>query len=350
MIISYNWLSEYLPMKMEPERLSRILTSIGLEVESLHKFETIKGGLQGLITAEIVACEKHPDADKLKITKVNTGTEILQVVCGAPNAAIGQKVILATVGSTIYPSDGEPITLKKAKIRGAESNGMICAEDEIGVGKSHDGIMVLPADTQVGQPAAKLFESYDDFIFEIGLTPNRMDAMSHLGVAKDVCAYLSHHDKKGTNAKLPYKNGFKPGIGGKPIEVIIEDSNACRRYAGISISNITVTDSPKWLQQKLTSIGLKPINNIVDITNFILHETGQPLHAFDAAKITGNKIIVKQMPEGTLFTTLDDKERKLSAGDLMICNAEQPMCIAGVYGGAESGVSSNTKNIFLESA
>lgn len=350
MIISYNWLSEYLPTKMEPERLSRILTSIGLEVESLHKFETIKGGLQGLITAEIVACEKHPDADKLKITQVNTGTEILQVVCGAPNAAIGQKVILATVGSTIYPSEGEPITLKKAKIRGAESNGMICAEDEIGVGKSHDGIMVLPADTLVGQPAASLFESYDDFIFEIGLTPNRMDAMSHLGVAKDVCAYLSHHDKKGTIAKLPYKNGFKPDTGGKPIEVIIEDSNACRRYAGISISNITVTDSPKWLQQKLTSIGLKPINNIVDITNFILHETGQPLHAFDAAKIAGNKIIVKQMSEGTLFTTLDAKERKLSAGDLMICNAEQPMCIAGVYGGAESGVSSNTKNIFLESA
>lgn len=350
MIISYNWLSEYLPTKIEPERLSKILTSIGLEVESLHKYETIKGGLQGLITAEIVACEKHPDADKLQITKVNTGTEVLQVVCGAPNAAIGQKVILATVGSTIYPSTGEPITLKKAKIRGAESNGMLCAEDEIGVGKSHEGILVLPADTPVGQPAASLFESYDDYIFEIGLTPNRMDAMSHLGVAKDVCAYLSHHDKKGTIAKLPYKNGFKTDIPGKPIEVEIEDSIACRRYAGISINNITVADSPKWLQQKLSSIGVKPINNIVDITNFILHETGQPLHAFDAAKITGNKIIVKQLPEATAFTTLDGKERKLAATDLVICNAETAMCIAGVYGGAESGVTADTKNVFIESA
>ncbi len=350
MIISYNWLSEYLPLKIETERLSKILTSIGLEVESMHKYETLKGGLVGLITAEIVACEKHPDADKLKITQVNTGAEILQVVCGAPNAAIGQKVILATVGSTIYPITGEPLTLKKAKIRGAESNGMICAEDEIGVGKSHEGIMVLPADTPVGQPAASLFESYDDTIFEIGLTPNRMDAMSHLGVAKDVCAYLSHHDRKGTTAKLPYKNGFKPDTTGKPIEVVIEDSNACRRYAGISISNITVADSPKWLQQKLSSIGLKPINNIVDITNFILHETGQPLHAFDAAKITGNKIVVKQLKEGTPFTTLDAKERKLIATDLMICNAEKPMCIAGVYGGAESGVTTSTKNVFIESA
>ncbi len=350
MIISYNWLSEYLPTKIEPERLSKILTSIGLEVESLHKYETIKGGLQGLITAEIVACEKHPDADKLQITKVNTGTEVLQVVCGAPNAAIGQKVILATVGSTIYPSTGEPITLKKAKIRGAESNGMLCAEDEIGVGKSHEGILVLPAATPVGQPAASLFESYDDYTFEIGLTPNRMDAMSHLGVAKDVCAYLSHHDKKGTTPKLPYKNGFKTDAPGKPIEVVIEDSNACRRYAGISINNITVADSPKWLQQKLSSIGVKPINNIVDITNFILHETGQPLHAFDAAKITGNKIIVKQLPEGTPFTTLDSKERKLAATDLVICNAETAMCIAGVYGGAESGVTASTKNVFIESA
>ncbi len=354
MIISYNWLSEYLPLKMEPERLSKILTSIGLEVESLHKYETIKGGLEGLITAEIVACEKHPDADKLKITKVNTGTSILQVVCGAPNAAVGQKVILAQVGATIYPTTGDPITLKKAKIRGAESNGMICAEDEIGVGSSHEGILVLPADTIVGQPAASLFESYEDYIFEIGLTPNRMDAMSHLGVAKDVCAYLSHHDKKGTIAKLPFKNGFKTDSTGKPIEVVIEDSAACRRYSGISINNITVADSPKWLQQKLNSIGLKPINNIVDITNFILHETGQPLHAFDADQIAGNKIVVKQLPEGTAFTTLDGKERKLAAADLMICShaagLEKAMCIAGVYGGAESGVTANTKNIFIESA
>ena len=350
MIISYNWLSEYLPVKVEPERLSKILTAIGLEVESLHKYETIKGALQGVITAEIVSCEKHPDADKLKITQVNTGTQILQVVCGASNVAVGQKVLLATVGSTIYPINGEPLTLKKAKIRGAESNGMICAEDEIGVGQSHDGIMVLPAETPIGQPALSLFEAYDDFIFEIGLTPNRMDAMSHLGVAKDVCAYLSHHDKIVSAVKLPYKNNFKPGLSGKPIEVIIEDTTACRRYAGVSISGITVAESPKWLQQKLMAIGLKPINNIVDITNFILHETGQPLHAFDAGSITGNKIVVKKLNDGTVFTTLDEKERKLSAGDLMICNAEKPMCIAGVYGGIESGVTTTTKNIFIESA
>lgn len=350
MTISYNWLSEYLPAKIEPERLSKILTSIGLEVESLEKYESIKGGLKGLVTAEIVECEKHPDADKLKVTKVNTGTEILQVVCGAPNAAAGQKVILALPGTTIYPSEGDPITLKKAKIRGVESNGMICAEDEIGTGTSHDGIMVLPADTAIGQPASSLFKVYEDHIFEIGLTPNRMDAMSHLGVAKDVCAWLSHHDKKGTAAVLPYKNGFKSNGQPAPVTVKVENTKDCPRYAGISISNITVAESPEWLKRRLQAIGVKSINNIVDITNFILHETGQPLHAFDANKITGNTIVVKNLPEGTPFITLDDKERKLSAGDLMICNAEKPMCIAGVYGGMESGVTAATKNIFLESA
>ncbi len=350
MTISYNWLSEYLPAKIEPEKLSKILTSIGLEVESLEKYESIKGGLKGLVTAEIVECEKHPDADKLKVTKVNTGTETLQVVCGAPNAAAGQKVILALPGTTIYPSEGDPITLKKAKIRGVESNGMICAEDEIGTGTSHDGIMVLPADTAIGQPASSLFKVYEDHIFEIGLTPNRMDAMSHLGVARDVCAWLSHHDKKGTTVLLPYKNGFKSNGQPAPVTVKVENTKDCPRYAGISISNITVAESPEWLKRRLQAIGVKAINNIVDITNFILHETGQPLHAFDAAKITGNTIVVKNLPEGTPFTTLDDKERKLSANDLMICNAEKPMCIAGVYGGIESGVTAATKNIFLESA
>ena len=350
MTISYNWLSEYLPAKVDPERLSKILTSIGLEVESLEKYESIKGGLKGLVTAEIVECEKHPDADKLKVTKVNTGTELLQVVCGAPNAAAGQKVILALPGTTIYPSEGDPITLKKAKIRGVESNGMICAEDEIGTGTSHDGIMVLPPDTVVGQPASSLFKVYEDFIFEIGLTPNRMDAMSHLGVARDVCAWLSHHDKKGTVAITPYKNGFKTNGQPTPITVKVENTKDCPRYAGISISNINVGESPDWLKRRLQAIGVKSISNIVDITNFILHETGQPLHAFDADKITGNTVIVKNLPEGTPFVTLDDKERKLSAGDLMICNAEQPMCIAGVYGGKESGVTAGTKNIFLESA
>lgn len=350
MTISYNWLSEYLPAKIEPEKLSKILTSIGLEVESLDKYESIKGGLKGLVTAEIVECEKHPDADKLKVTKINTGSEILQVVCGAPNAAAGQKVILALPGTTIYPSEGDPITLKKAKIRGVESNGMICAEDEIGTGNSHEGIMVLPGDTAIGQPASSLFKVYEDFIFEIGLTPNRMDAMSHLGVAKDVCAWLSHHDKKGTIAVTPYKNGFKTNGQPSPITVKVENTKDCQRYAGISISGITVGESPEWLKRRLQAIGVKSISNIVDITNFILHETGQPLHAFDADKITGGTVVVKNLPEGTPFVTLDDKERKLSANDLMICNAQKPMCIGGVYGGKESGVTTATKNIFLESA
>lgn len=350
MTISYNWLSEYLPSKIEPERLSKILTAIGLEVESLHRYESIKGSLAGLITAEVLSCEPHPDADKLKVTAVNTGKETLQVVCGASNVAAGQKVILATPGTTIYPSNGDPLTLKKVKIRGVESDGMICAEDEIGVGSSHDGIMVLPAETAVGLPAASLFETYEDGIFEIGLTPNRMDAMSHLGVAKDVCAYLTHHDKVDVHVKHPFKNGFKADIPGKPIEVVIENSDACRRYAGISISGIEVQESPAWLKNKLKTIGLNPINNIVDITNFILHETGQPLHAFDAHKIKGNTIIVKNVAEGTPFVTLDGKEKKLTAEDLLICNADEPMCMAGIYGGQNSGVTSNTTDIFLESA
>ena len=350
MTISYNWLSEYLPSKIEPERLSKILTAIGLEVESLHRYESIKGSLAGLITAEVLSCEPHPDADKLKVTTINTGKETLQVVCGASNVAVGQKVILATPGTTIYPSNGDPLTLKKVKIRGVESNGMICAEDEIGVGSSHDGIMVLPAETAVGLPAASLFETYEDQIFEIGLTPNRMDAMSHLGVAKDVCAYLTHHDKEDVHVKHPFKNGFKADIPGKPIEVVIENSDASRRYAGISISGITVQESPAWLKNKLKTIGLNPINNIVDITNFILHETGQPLHAFDAHKIKGNTIIVKNVAEGTPFVTLDGKEKKLTAEDLLICNADEPMCMAGIYGGQNSGVTSNTTEIFLECA
>lgn len=350
MTISYNWLCDYLPAKIDPEKLSKILTAIGLEVESLEKYESIKGGLQGLITAEILECEKHPDADKLKITKVNTGTQILQVVCGAPNAAAGQKVILATAGTTIYPANAEPITLKKTKIRGVESNGMICAEDEIGLGNNHEGILVLPEDTPVGIAAVSLYEVQEDYIYEIGLTPNRMDAMSHLGVAKDVCAWLSHHDKKGTSVVLPYKNSIKTNGKPAPISVIVENKIDCLRYAGVSISGITVAESPQWLKQKLNAIGVKSINNIVDISNFILHETGQPLHAFDAEKITGNAIVVKNMPEGSLFKTLDDKERKLSASDLMICNTQEPMCIAGVYGGITSGVTITTKSIFLESA
>ncbi len=351
MTISYNWLSEYLPDTVEPEKLSKILTSIGLEVESMEPFEAIKGGLKGLVIGEVMECEKHPDADKLSLTKVNIGSgEPLQIVCGAPNVAAGQKVVVATIGTTIYPISGEPLTMKKAKIRGAESQGMICAEDEIGMGQSHAGIMVLPADAKAGTPAAEYFNTYSDIIYEIGLTPNRMDAMSHLGVAKDVCAYLSHHNKKDTAVKSPFKNNFKVAHQGLQMEVVIEDSNACQRYAGVSIQGVTIAQSPEWLQQKLKSIGLRPINNIVDITNFILHETGQPLHAFDADAIKGKKVIAKTVDEGTPFVTLDEKERKLTAADLMICNAEEPMCIGGVFGGLHSGVSATTKNIFLESA
>jgi phenylalanyl-tRNA synthetase beta chain len=352
MTISYNWLQEYLPVVLEPERLSKILTSIGLEVESLEEYESIKGGLKGMVVGEVMECEKHPNADKLFVTKVNTGTgELLQIVCGASNVAVGQKVVVAPVGTTLYPKKGEPLTMKIARIRGVESYGMICAEDEIGMSEDHSGIMVLPPGLKPGMPAANHFHPYTDWIYEIGLTPNRMDAMSHLGVARDVCAYLSHHDKKEFRPKLPSVNNFRSENNHLQITVAIENTQACKRYSGVSISNITVKESPAWLQQKLRSIGLRPINNIVDITNFVLHETGQPLHAFNADAIKGKKVIVKNLPEGSSFITLDEKERKLSAADLMICNgAGEGMCIAGVFGGMQSGVKDDTKNVFLESA
>lgn len=351
MTISYNWLCDYLPEKTEPEKLGRILTSIGLEVESLEYYESIKGGLKGIVIGEVLECEKHPGADKLKITKVNIGKdEPLRIVCGASNVAVRQKVVVATVGSTIYPLNGDPLTMKVAKIRGEESHGMICAEDEIGLSGNHDGIMVLPADVRVGSYASDYFKPYTDWIYEIGLTPNRMDAMSHLGVARDVCAYLIHHDKKKLQVKSPFSNGFKADNNELPITVTIENKTACQRYAGVSIKGVTVKESPQWLQHRLKAIGLRPINNIVDITNYILHETGQPLHAFDAAKISGGKVIVKNLAEGSSFITLDEKERKLSAEDLMICNAEEGMCIAGVFGGMKSGVTESTTEIFLESA
>lgn len=351
MTISYKWLSEYLPVAVEPERLSRILTSIGLEVESMHKYEEFKGGLKGLVIGEVLEKEKHPNADKLSLTKVSIGEgEPLQIVCGAPNVAAGQKVVVAPVGTTIYPNGGEPLTMRVAKIRGVESYGMICAEDEIGLGDSHAGIMVLPEHLVPGTSAAEYFQPYDDIIYEIGLTPNRMDAMSHWGVARDVCAYLSHHDKKELRAKLPNGNGFKTEKTGTEIEVVVENPEACPRYSGLTISGIKIGESPKWLKNKLKAIGLRPINNIVDITNYIQHETGQPLHAFDADKIRGNKVIVKNLPDNTPFITLDEKERKLSSEDLMICDAEGGMCIAGVFGGLNSGVTDSTQNVFLESA
>lgn len=351
MTISYKWLSEYLPVAIEPERLSRILTSIGLEVESMDKYEEVRGGLKGLVIGEVLNTEKHPNADKLTLTRVDIGNgDPLQIVCGAPNVAAGQKVVVAPVGTTIYPVSGEPLTMKVAKIRSVESYGMICAEDEIGLGDSHAGIMVLPKDAKVGSSAVEFFKPYEDWIYEIGLTPNRMDAMSHWGVARDVCAYLSHHDKKGTKPKLPYSNGFKADNVSLPIEVSVENLAACPRYSGVSLSNLKIAESPRWLQQKLKAIGQRPINNIVDITNYIQHETGQPLHAFDLDAISGGKIIVKNLPAGSKFITLDEKERKLSADDLMICNEKEGMCIAGVFGGLHSGVTTATKNIFLESA
>ena len=351
MTISYKWLSEYLPVVVEPERLSRILTSIGLEVESLSQYEEVKGGLNGLIIGEVLSTEKHPNADKLTLTKVNIGNgEPLAIVCGAPNVAAGQKVIVAPVGTTIYPATGDPLTMKVAKIRGQESHGMICAEDEIGLGASHAGIIVLPPAAKVGTAVADYFKPYTDWIYEIGLTPNRMDAMSHWGVARDVCAYLSHHDKKLIKPKLPDSHAFKVDNTSLTIQVKVENVKACPRYSGVSIANIKIGPSPDWLQEKIKAIGLRPISNIVDITNYIQHETGQPLHAFDADAITGKKVIVKNLPEGTKFVTLDEKERKLSAEDLVICNEKDGMCIAGVFGGLHSGVTEKTKNIFLESA
>ncbi len=358
MTISYKWLCEYLPLAadgkspvVDPERLSRILTSIGLEVESLEHYQEVKGGLKGLVIGEVLHTEKHPNADKLTLTKVNTGgAEPLQIVCGAPNVATGQKVVVAPVGTTIYPTTGEPLTMKVAKIRSVESYGMICAEDEIGMGASHAGIMVLPAEAVVGTSAADYFQPYEDWVYEIGLTPNRMDAMSHWGVARDVCAYLTHHDKKDAKPRLPLTNGLKVEAAPLLIDVKVENTKACPRYSGITLTGVTVKESPRWMQQKLKSIGLRPINNIVDITNFIQHETGQPLHAFDADAIKGKQVIVKNLAEGTPFITLDEKERKLSADDLMICNAEEGMCIAGVFGGLHSGVTDQTTNVFLESA
>ena len=351
MTISYKWLSEYLPVTVDPERLSRILTSIGLEVESMDKYEEVKGGLQGLVIGEVLTAEKHPNADKLTLTTVNIGNNTpLNIVCGAPNVAAGQKVVVAPVGATIYPAAGDPLTMSQRKIRGSESQGMICAEDEIGLGTSHAGIMVLPADVKVGTSAIEYFQPYEDVVYEIGLTPNRMDAMSHWGVARDVCAYLSHHDKRDIKPKLPNSNNFKVDNTSFVIDVKVENESACPRYSGLSIDNVTIKESPKWLQQKLKAIGQRPINNIVDITNFIQHETGQPLHAFDADAIGGRKVIVKFLPEGSQFVTLDEKERKLSSEDLMICDEKEAMCIAGVFGGLHSGVTEKTKNIFLESA
>lgn len=351
MTISYNWLCDYLPVVLEPEKLSNILTFIGLEVESVEKYESVKGGLQGLVIGEVLECSPHPNADKLRLTRVDVGgKEPLSIVCGASNVAAGQKVVVALPGVTIYPLKGEPLTLKVAKIRGSESHGMICAEDEIGLGESHAGIIELPAEAKPGTPAAEWFKPYSDYLVSIGLTPNHMDAMSHWGVARDVCAWLSHHEQKEYRPKGLPVAGLRTKDNSAPVAVHIEDTHGCARFSGVTIKDITVGESPRWMQDRLNAIGIRSINNIVDITNYVLHEMGQPLHAYDLNDIMGRQIIVKHLPEGTPFITLDEKERKLSAEDLMICNAGGPMGIAGVFGGLHSGIKPETKDIFLESA
>ncbi len=349
MKISYNQLKQYINIDLKPEELSVILTDIGLEVEGLEEFESIKGGLEGLIIGEVKTCEKHPNADKLSITTVDIGTgELLPIVCGAPNVAKGQKVVVATVGTTLYDGDKD-FKIKKGKIRGEASLGMICATDEIGMGGNHDGILILPENVKTGTLAKDYFEIEKDIIFEIGLTPNRADGASHIGVARDLFAYFKHIGKN-TNLNKPDVSNFKVDNNNLEISVEIKNSEACKRYSGLTISEIEIKESPSWLKNRLKAIGLQPINNVVDITNYVLHETGQPLHAFDANMIKGNKIIVKTLKQDTVFKTLDEEERKLNKEDLMICNKEEGMCIAGVFGGYESGVSDKTKNIFLESA
>jgi phenylalanyl-tRNA synthetase beta chain len=345
MKISYNWLKQFIDTDKTPEQLSQILTGIGLEVESLEKVQAIPGGLEGLVIGYVKDTRQHPNADRLKITQVDAGTGAeLQIVCGASNVAPGQKVVVATVGTTVYPTKGEPFKINKSKIRGEESEGMICAEDEIGLGESHEGIMVLNADAPIGDLAKDYFKVTDDYLYEIGLTPNRADAASHLGTARDIAAFIKTHINK------PGLSAFKVDNTSRPIEVVVENTVACPRYSSLTISGVEVKDSPKWLKEKLSVIGVRSINNIVDITNYVLHGLGQPLHAFDADAIKGNKVIVGTRLEGTIFKTLDEVDRKLSADDLMINNTEAPMCIAGVFGGIGSGVKETTKNIFLESA
>jgi len=353
MKISYNWLKDYLDIDIAAEKIAQILTDIGLEVEKSESFQNIKGGLNGLVVGYVEEAWQHPNADRLKLTKVNLGNgQPLQIVCGAPNVAAGQKVVVATSGTTIYPLEGEPFTIAKRKVRGEESNGMICAEDEIGLGTDHDGIIVLPENAEIGQPAKNLFEIYDDIVWEIGLTPNRSDATCHIGVAKDLLAALKQNKMVEADKVVVTPDFSKFMVVNKefPIEIDIQDAEACPRYSGVSIAGIEIKESPDWLKNKLEAIGVRPINNIVDITNFVLHEMGQPLHAFDLDEIEGGKVVVKKLAKGSKFVTLDEIERELSDKDLMICNAKSPMCIAGVFGGIKSGVKDSTTNIFLESA
>lgn len=349
MNISYNWLKEYVDFDMTPEEVSAALTSIGLETDGVEEVETIKGGLEGLVIGEVLTCVDHPDSDHLHITTVNLGDgNPVQIVCGAPNVAAGQKVVVATIGTKLYDGDN-CFTIKKGKIRGAESYGMICAEDEIGIGTSHDGIIVLPDSAVPGTPAKEYYNIKSEYVIGVDITPNRADACSHYGVARDLYAYTMQ--AKGECAiHRPSVDGFKVDNTDLQIDIEVKNSDACLRYAGVTVKGVTVKESPEWLKNKLQIIGLRPINNIVDITNYILHAYGQPMHCFDADKIKGGKVVVQTLPEGTPFVTLDGEERKLSERDLMICNAEEPMCIAGVFGGLDSGTTEETKNVFLESA
>ncbi|KAA6301868.1 MAG: Phenylalanine--tRNA ligase beta subunit [Candidatus Ordinivivax streblomastigis] len=350
MNISYNWLKEYLSFDLTPQQLSDALTSIGLETGGIEEVETIKGGLKGLAVGHVLTCEAHPNSDHLHVTTVDLGNgEPLQIVCGAPNVAAGQKVIVATIGATLYAGD-ESLTIKKSKIRGVESNGMICAEDEIGIGTSHDGIIVLPSEVQAGTPASVYYKVESDAVLEVDITPNRVDAASHYGVARDLAAYLNTISGKQVHLQKPSVEGFKIEDPTPAVSVSVENIIACPRYSGVTIQNITVKESPAWLKNRLEAIGLRSINNVVDVTNYILHETGQALHAFDVKAIKGGKVIVKTLPSGTLFVTLDGVERKLSDQDLMICNADGAMCIGGVFGGLDSGVTELTTDVFLESA
>ncbi len=356
MKLSLSWLKEYINLDhLTVDEVSEMLTDLGLEVEGIEEVETIKGGMKGIVIGHIVECDKHPNADTLSLTKVDVGQEdLLQIVCGAPNVAKGQKVVVATIGTTLYDKDGGAFKIKKSKLRGETSQGMICAEDEIGLGNSHDGIMVLPEETKIGTDAASFFNVESDIVFEIGLTPNRADGNSHIGSAKDLAAKLSYESGKHISIKWPNLDAFdklQNSPKSSPISVNIKNTDACPRYAGLYIAGVTIGPSPDWMQKKLVAIGVRPINNIVDITNFVLHEMGQPLHAFDADKITGHKIIVNNLSKDTPFEALDDVTRKLRAEDLMICDAnEHGICMAGVFGGASSGVTEQTKNIFLESA
>lgn len=349
MNISYNWLKEYVDFSLTPDEVAAALTSIGLETGGVEEVQTVKGGLEGLVIGEVLTCEDHPNSDHLHITTVNLGSgEPVQIVCGASNVAAGQKVVVATIGAILYSGE-ESFTIKKSKIRGAESYGMICAEDEIGIGTSHEGIIVLPADAVPGTLAKDYYNIKSDYLLEVDITPNRADGSSHFGVARDLYAYLVQNGYK-TALSKPEVDAFEVDNHDLDINVIVENKEACPRYAGVSVKGVTVKESPDWLQDKLRIIGLRPINNVVDITNYILHAFGQPLHCFDADKIAGNTVVVETLPEGTPFVTLDGVERKLSESDLMICSKEAPMCIAGVFGGLNSGATEETKNIFIESA